>query len=163
MNSSSSRSGKNHGQSLRAAAFVLLEAKRECYIRESRRALLSALLANNVATDDDVREQVELLNRVDPKVVDIATSALVHAGIIRHVRHTTSKEPEAHKCQASVWELANATAAEQWLVDHPPIPPLKTGIDLLKSETPTATFAERRTVRASKQTALLGFDSEGSL
>ena len=61
--------GPSEGERLKAAALALLEARRECYVRRGRRALLQAMLdGDGTATADDVRAAVELPADIDPKL-----------------------------------------------------------------------------------------------
>jgi len=155
------------GEHRKDVAFVLLEVRRECYVREARRALLDALLANGIATADDVRARVELPKGINPKTFGAVPSVLARAGIIRRDGFTRSTRPEAHARPVSVWRLADPAAAQRWLASHRPLPPMTTAADfskddLSKSETPPTPFAEEQVNGVSMQSTLPGFNEKES-
>lgn len=153
MNASNPLEGKRR----KDVAFVLLEARRECYVREARRALLDALLANGIATADDVRAWVELPKGINPKAFGAVPSVLARAGIIRRDGFVSSTRPQAHARPVSVWKLADPATAKRWLASHQPLSPMTTANELLKSETPPIAIGD-----VSMQTTLPGFNEKES-
>jgi hypothetical protein len=129
------------GERRKDAALVLLESRRECYIRQGRRALLVKLLRDGVATADDVRAAVELPPGLDPKAFGAVPKMLASAGIIRADGFVRTARAEGHARPVTRWRLVDARAAEAWLKTHPPLAELKTAADLAadqQSETPPA-------------------------
>jgi len=156
MNVSKQPDSRRDGERRKDAAFVLLEVRRECYVREARRALLEVLLANGVATADDVRARVELPKGINPKAFGAVPSVLARVGIIRRDGFTRSTRPQAHARPVSIWKLADAVAAKRWLASHPPLPPMTTADELTENETPTVA-----PVGASKQKTFPSLTEKG--
>jgi hypothetical protein len=67
---------------------------------------------------------VELPPGVSPKAFGPLASPLATAGILRSAGYEKSCRPVAHSRPVSVWQLADRDAAEKWLRDHPPLPPI---------------------------------------
>lgn len=118
------------GERRKDAAHLLIEARREWYLRASRRAMLSALLANGTATADDVRAAVELPDGVNPKAFGAVPGVLARTGIIRRVGFVPTERPEGHARHVSKWRLVDGPKAEAWLAAHRPLPELTTGDQL---------------------------------
>lgn len=118
------------GEARKKAAHVLLEARREQYIRDARRVLLTRLLEHGTATIDDVREAVELPNGIDPKCFGAVPGQLARAGIIRRIGFATTTRAIAHARPVTVWGLADAGRAQTWLASHRSLPDLTTGAQL---------------------------------
>lgn len=133
------------GERRKSAAHLRLEARRERYLRDARRAMLRALLAKGVATADDVRAAVDLPEGVAPKAFGAVPGPLARAGIIRRDGFAKTRRPQAHARPVSVWRLADRQRADAWLAAHRSLPELRTGAELLttpnKKPAPGATGA----------------------
>ena len=92
---------------------------RALHVRRGRRALLSALLAHETATADDVRASLDLPAAVNPVCLGAVAPPLAKAGIITLAGFTRTSRPPAHARPVSVWALRDRAAAEQWLLDNP--------------------------------------------
>lgn len=108
------------GKRLKGAAFDLFQDHRPLYLRRLRRAMLEALLQKGQATVDDIRDQVELPDSINPKLVGAVPSGL--KGIIRKVGSSKTTRSVAHARDVSIWELLDRSAAEAWLREHPDVP-----------------------------------------
>jgi hypothetical protein len=117
------RCGTAEGERRKADAFALLEARRECYVRRGRRALLAVMLdGDGTATADDVRNAVELPGDLDPRCFGSVPGVLARAGLICRAEFAQSGRAERHASYIGVWELVNREAAERWLWNHPDLP-----------------------------------------
>lgn len=121
--------GRRRGRALKDAAHSVLEARRELFLIQARREQLGVLLERDTelkrgkASADDVRERLKLPANIGPVFLGAVPKPLALAGIIRRIGFVASARPEAHARPVSVWELVDAHAARQWLVDHPaPLP-----------------------------------------
>jgi hypothetical protein len=113
------RAGRAEGERRKDASLDTLGARRERYVIAGRRALVKAMVANGTATADDVRDQVELPEGIDPKCFGSVPGPLARAGIAERVGFVTTTRPSAHARPISVWKIANFSKAEQWLREHP--------------------------------------------
>ncbi len=111
------------GERRKADALAVLSTHREAVIRRAQRALLTVLLETGSATVDDVRELVELPPGVGPKCFGAAPGALARAKIVRADGFAKTCRPVGHARPVTVWALADRTAAERWLRNHPDMPP----------------------------------------
>ncbi|HEY4258640.1 MAG TPA: hypothetical protein VGM98_00710, partial [Schlesneria sp.] len=84
-----------------------------------RRILLAVMLERGKASADDVRERLKLPPHIGPVCLGAVPKPLSVAGIIRRAGFVTSARPEAHARPVSVWELVDAAAARQWIINHP--------------------------------------------
>jgi hypothetical protein len=113
----------SEGERRKLEALVLLEARRAVYLNRGRRALLAALLAallgSENATADDVREAIKLPSNISPKCLGAVPGTLARAGIIRRAGFANTTRSIGHARPVSVWELADRDKALQWLRDHP--------------------------------------------
>ena len=110
------------GKRRKAERLALLEERRTVYINRGRRVLLLRLLNVGTATADHVRALVELPDEIDPRCLGAVPRALVKAGIIARSGYTATTRPERHASVITVWRLADAQAARQWLTEHPDHP-----------------------------------------
>ncbi len=110
------------GEARKLDAHALLEARREVYVLRGRRVLLQRLLDAGEATADDVRDAVELPDRINPVCLGVVPGPLARAGIIERVGFVESRRPDAHARPVSVWRLADRAAALTWLAAHPDRP-----------------------------------------
>lgn len=145
MKTSTLSTNPSDGEARKQAAHLLLEARRESYVREARRVLLQTLLDNGTATIDDVRKVVTLPDDMNPKVFGTIPGVLARAGIVRRRTWQPTKRAIAHARTVTVWELVDSVKAQRWLASHKPLPELTTGEQMLfdkfaptQSETPTA-------------------------
>ncbi len=113
------KSGAIESERRKLDAFAVLTANRETVIRRAQRALLTVLLETGSGTADDVRELVELPPGINAKCFGAAPGVLARANIIRPAGFTKTCRPVGHARPVTVWELADRTAAERWLRDHP--------------------------------------------
>jgi hypothetical protein len=117
------RRGTAAGAKLKADALALPEARRECYLRRGRRALLQAMLAGNGrATAEDVYAAVNLPPDIDPRCLGPVPGQLAYDRIIRAAGFVRSTRPECHTRWIQAWALADRAAAERWLRDNPELP-----------------------------------------
>lgn len=116
------RCGAAESERRKADALALLEARRECYVRRGRRALLEALLRSDTATADDVRDAVELPPGMDPRCLGSVPGRLAYDRIIRPNGFCRSTRPARHAGWLQVWVLADREAALRWLANHPDLP-----------------------------------------
>lgn len=116
------RCGRAEGERRKGDALALLTDRREAVVRRAQRALLTTLLETGSATADDVRDQVEVPEGVNPKCFGAAPGPLARAGIIRHTGFAKTCRPEGHARPVTVWALADRAAAERWLRNHPDRP-----------------------------------------
>lgn len=114
------------GERHKLAAHAVLEARRDALVLRGRRALLSALLERGAATADDVRDAVPLPAGTDPKCFGPVPGLLARAGIIRAAGYAPTTRAEGHARPVTVWALASADAARNWLRLHPPPPESET-------------------------------------
>ena len=115
--------GPSEGERLKAAALALLEARRECYVRRGRRAILTAMLASDgTATADDVRAAVELPADMDPRCLGTVPGRLAYDKIIRPDGRTKTTRAAAHARWLERWALIDPAGAVRWLADHPDLP-----------------------------------------
>lgn len=106
------------GERRRDAAHDLHRHYRDSIIRRGQRALLLALIDRGTATADDVRAAIDLPAGVNAVCLGAVPTPLARAGIIRRAGYITTTRPCAHARPVSIWELADAEAAERWLADH---------------------------------------------
>ncbi|TWT37013.1 hypothetical protein KOR34_19590 [Posidoniimonas corsicana] len=136
------------GERRKDAALLLLEARRESYVRQARRVLLEILLRDGIATMDDVRAAVELPDGVNPKLFGAVPTVLARAGVIRRDDWVPTRRAEAHARRLTRWRLADVRKAERWLAAHEPLPDLTTGDQLAlpfdEKKSPTAPSAKKR-------------------
>ena len=118
----SRHAGAAEGERQKLDALALLEARRECYVRRGRRALLDAVLRSGAATADDVWEAMELPPGIDPRCLGSIPGPLARAGIVRPAGFVKSRRPERHASYIQVWQLADRAAALRWLATHPDLP-----------------------------------------
>ncbi len=117
------RAGEQEGKRRKDAAHLLLEARREFYIRRARRALLTRLLEVGIATADDVAERIGPADpALDRRWLGTVPGLLAVAGIIRRVGYTKSARPARHASVIAVWELVDRGGALAWLARHPELP-----------------------------------------
>jgi len=116
------RDGRVEGERRKADALDLLAVHRESVGRSAQRALIRLLLDHGTATADDVRGLVDLPDGLNPKLFGATPSPLAKRGIIAADGFTRSCRPEAHARPITVWQLIDRSAAEQWLLAHPPLP-----------------------------------------
>ena len=114
--------GAIEGERRKQDAFATLTTNRETVIRRAQRALLTTLLENGSATADDVRELVELPPGINAKCFGAAPGVLARAKIIRADGFAKTCRPVGHARPVTVWALADRSAAERWLRDHPNMP-----------------------------------------
>ena len=111
--------GKNEGRRRKDFALSVLESRREWFVIEGRRILLTELLAKGTASADDVRERLALPPDIGPACLGAVPRPLALAGVIRKSGFVTTSRPEAHARPVTRWELVDAAAARQWLANHP--------------------------------------------
>ena len=112
--------GRADGERAKADALALLEARRECYVRRGRRALLTAMLdGDGTATADDVRAAVDLPPGIDAKLFGTVPHRLAYDRIIRNAGRVKTARAVAHARWLERWALADRAAALRWLADHP--------------------------------------------
>ena len=107
------------GQRRKDATHRLLEAMREPYLLRTRRRLPTVRLNRGTESKDDVRDSVTLLDGLNPVCFGAVPTRLAAAGIIKRIRYAQTTRPRAKARPSSLWELVDAEAARQWLVDHP--------------------------------------------
>jgi hypothetical protein len=101
----------------------LLEARREAYIRQARRALLWRLLEAGTATADDVAERIgPAPEGIDRRFLGTVPGPLARARIIRRADFVPSTRPSRHASILSVWILADRAGATAWLARNPDLP-----------------------------------------
>ncbi len=111
--------GRHEGERRRDAAHDLFAVLRAKILLRARRAMIGLVLTRDEATADDLRDLVELPIGIDPTCLGAVPGMLARAGIVRRVGYRPSCRPEAHARPVSVWTLANAQNAIQWLREHP--------------------------------------------
>ena len=113
---------RGEGERRKQDILQTLAARRESYVNRGRRILLARLLSHGLATADDVRRAVELPAKIDPRCLGSVPGPLARAGIVRRAGFIASDRKERHASTLSVWELADADAARDWLARHPDQP-----------------------------------------
>jgi hypothetical protein len=144
--------GAIEGERRKLDAFAMLTTNRETVIRRAQRALLTVLLETGSATIDDVRELVELPPGVGPKCFGAAPGVLARAKIIRADGFAKTCRPIGHARPVTVWALADRTAAERWLRDHPDLPDADEGEGVADKQQ-TALFDPQETATPTAGTA----------
>ena len=112
-----------NGYDRKRRSLDLLKETRAAIIRRGQRFLVQRILANDVASIDDVRAVIDIPSGVNFKCLGAVPGTLARAGIIERVGYRTTDRPEAHARPISVWRLLDREAAERWLRDHPELPP----------------------------------------
>ncbi len=105
------------------AALDLLAEKRAAIVRHGQRLLLHRVMTHDTASIDDVRGQIELPLKVNPKCLGAVPGTLAKAGILQRTGYRPTDRPEAHARPVSVWQLKDRQAAEKWLREHPELQP----------------------------------------
>jgi len=114
----------SEGERRKLAAHALLEARHAVFVNRGRRALLLAMLADDLSqgSADDVRDAVTLPADIDPVCLGCVPSPLVRAGIIRRAGYRPSVRAAGHARPVTVWRLIDRAAACRWLTEHPDRP-----------------------------------------
>lgn len=113
---------KSSGRCRKKEALSAFEKVQRIFLNRCRRALLVALLENNVATMDDVRTAVVIPSDINPKCLGAVPGALVRSGIIAASGYAPTTRREGNCRTLRVWSLADADAARRWLALHPDHP-----------------------------------------
>lgn len=113
--------GTEIGEARKQFAFSFLEANRDTFVIDARRALLNHLLQFGTGTINDVRRAVPLPPGIDPKVMGAVPGALARTGIIRFVDCVKTDRSIAHARKVSIWTIADDAKAQAWLAAHPSI------------------------------------------
>lgn len=127
-------SSTSEGIRRRDAVHDVLATHREKQMLRARRAFLAKLLADGLATADDVHSAFTFESGVSPVFLGAVPKPFVAAKMIIRDGFATSKRPTAHARPVSVWRLVDRPAAERWLADHPeevkpdPVPPAPVSI-----------------------------------
>ena len=110
------------GEHRKTVALHLLEAQRARLVLRGRRALLLHLLEHGTGTIDHVRAVVAIPPGVNPVAIGAVPGALAAAKIIRRETFAATGRATAHARPVTVWALADADAARNWLAAHPDVP-----------------------------------------
>lgn len=113
--------GAAEGEALRDKALSLLRVRRADLIRECTAAALRVVLERGEVCADDVRALVAIPDDISPKFVGVVFRDLAEASILRRSGFRPSTRPAAHARPLSVWNLADAAGAADWLAAHPPL------------------------------------------
>lgn len=114
----------DEGEARNRDALERFRVRQRAYLRSCQRLLLDVLLVRGEGTTDDVRERLPLPSGINPKTIGAIPGELVDVGIIFDSgRVEKSRRPEAHARKITVWQLADRRAAQQWLDEHPELPP----------------------------------------
>ena len=111
--------GRNEGRRRKDFALSALESRREWFVTQGRRILLTELLSKGTASADDVRERLALPPDIGPVCLGSVPRPFAQSGMIRRSGYITTSRPEAHARPVTRWELVDTAAARQWLADHP--------------------------------------------
>jgi len=107
------------GEARRDAAFRLLRARRREIIRRCTAAAINVAFERAEVCADDVRALVPIPPDISPKLMGAVFADLADEGIVRFVEYRKSRRPIAHARPLSVWRLADANRAREWLAAHP--------------------------------------------
>lgn len=111
------------GETRKSKARTRLRARRRVQVRRARRAMVVHALVFGKVTADDVAKMIESPPDLDPRWRGTVPGPLVRHGILHDTGRTLrSSRPIAHARKITVWALASATAARQWLARYPNLP-----------------------------------------
>jgi len=108
------------GTAKRDAALDLHDQNRRELLTAARRLLLQHLLANPVATLDDVGRQLHAPEGVDLRCLGAAGRRLAELGIIIAAGYVRSTRPNRNASPVQQWRLADRRLAEKWLAENRP-------------------------------------------